>query len=277
MTQNTRLHEAKKRKSLVSIKEFSEVSGIKQSTLRYWDEIGLFRPAQRDAQNSYRYYSPDQIMMASFLRMLSSLRMPLKVMWDISQNRSPENILSLMHQQEIIIDAELSRLREAYANIHTLCDAVRQGLSVTNPGGVSIQSLGEMSINFGPRCEPQVDRSFNQRFQRYCLYAKQNNINLSTCIGGYFDSMEHFLRAPSLPTRFFAVDPQGRDKRAAGTYIVGHTYGHYGQMGEVAKRLGDFAAQQDLLPNGAVYVQYLLNAITVQEPSSYLTQICVAL
>ena len=275
--QSMKLNEAKRHKSLISIKEFSEISGIKQSTLRYWDDIGLFRPALRDAQNSYRYYSPDQIMMASFLRMLSSLRTPLKVMENICQNRSPENILKLMHQQEIVLEAELRRLHEAYANIRTLCDAVRQGLSVTNPEGVSVQSLDEMSISFGPRYEPQGDRSFNQRFQRYCFYAKENNINLSTCIGGYFDSMEHFLRAPSLPTRFFSMDPQGRDKRAAGAYVVGHAYGHYGQMGDIAQRLDDFSLQQDLTPNGAVYVLYLLNAITVQEPSSYLAQICVAL
>jgi len=34
-------------KKLLPIRDFSELTGIKESTLRYWDRIGLFQPAMR--------------------------------------------------------------------------------------------------------------------------------------------------------------------------------------------------------------------------------------
>jgi len=57
----------KSTKALLSIKEFAEASGLEQSTLRYWDDIGLFSPAHRNPDTSYRYYSPEQIILVNFM------------------------------------------------------------------------------------------------------------------------------------------------------------------------------------------------------------------
>ena len=43
-----------------SIDEISKFSKITKYTLRYYDKIGLFRPAYVDPDNGYRYYSPKQ-------------------------------------------------------------------------------------------------------------------------------------------------------------------------------------------------------------------------
>ena len=268
---------AKHQNPLLSIKEFSEISGMKQSTLRYWDEIWLFCPSQRNEGTGYRYYSMEQIVLAHFFRMLSGLNVPLKAMEDISRNRGPETILRLMERQEAVLDSEFNRLREAYSALHTLRNTVRQGMSVTDPCQVSVQALGDMPIAFGPAGEPRNNMTFHQKLKQYCLYAKENRINLNTPIGGYFDSMDDFLRAPCLPARFFSADPFGRGKRAAGEYIVGYASGRREQIGEGARRLGEFAAREALAPEGPVYVLYLLNEITTKEASSHLAQICVAL
>ena len=39
----------------MTIKEFSNITGIKSQTLRYYDQIGLFSPEHR-GENGYRYY-----------------------------------------------------------------------------------------------------------------------------------------------------------------------------------------------------------------------------
>jgi len=65
-------------KNQLTIKEFSELSGIDASTLRYWDEIGLFSPAHRNTENNYRYYAPTQIIAINFITVLSRLNIPLK-------------------------------------------------------------------------------------------------------------------------------------------------------------------------------------------------------
>jgi len=41
-------------KELLSVKEFAALTGIEESTLRYWDRIGVFQPSLRHEENNYR-------------------------------------------------------------------------------------------------------------------------------------------------------------------------------------------------------------------------------
>jgi DNA-binding transcriptional MerR regulator len=43
------------------IGEFADLSGVTAKTLRFYDEIGLFRPANVDPLTRYRYYLPKQL------------------------------------------------------------------------------------------------------------------------------------------------------------------------------------------------------------------------
>ena len=40
----------------MQIKEFAEQIGVSVRTLHYYDEIGLLKPSEVDAQNGYRFY-----------------------------------------------------------------------------------------------------------------------------------------------------------------------------------------------------------------------------
>ena len=267
----------RKAKSLLTIKAFSEISGIEQTTLRYWEAIGLFRPACRNPDNNYRYYSPDQIILVNFFKALSCLGISLKVIASISQQRTPEAIFKLLDQQEAALDMNMSRLHESDSTLHTLRNVVKQSMGIQDAKHISVQALEAMPITLGSRNENGEGLNYYHNFIRYCQYAKENHINLNNPIGGYYESLECFLSAPSSPTRFFSVNPHGDDGRAAGKYLVGYSKGYYGQLSDAAQRLGDFAAHQGLNANGPVYVLYLRNEICATEPSDFLAQICVAL
>ena len=43
------------------IGEFSKITGIPVKTLRYYDEIDLFKPSEIDLFSGYRYYKEEQI------------------------------------------------------------------------------------------------------------------------------------------------------------------------------------------------------------------------
>ncbi len=86
-------------KDSLSVNEFSKLSGIERTTLRYWDEIGLFSPARRDPDNNYRYYSPYQIISVNFVSVLSDFNIPLKTIATERDKRTPESIVSLIERQ----------------------------------------------------------------------------------------------------------------------------------------------------------------------------------
>ncbi len=64
--------------SLLSIGQFSALSGLTQKALRLYDEMGLLLPVQVDEQSGYRFYRPQQISQARVIGRLRQLEMPLK-------------------------------------------------------------------------------------------------------------------------------------------------------------------------------------------------------
>jgi DNA-binding transcriptional MerR regulator len=61
---------------LLTIKSFSRVTAIPESTLRYYDEQGILRPSAR-GENGYRLYQADQILPAKFLYSLRLAEIPI--------------------------------------------------------------------------------------------------------------------------------------------------------------------------------------------------------
>jgi DNA-binding transcriptional MerR regulator len=86
--------------NIISIQEFSKLSGIEASTLRYWDELGLFSPLERNPENNYRYYSTAQLLALNFVTVLSDLAIPLKTIAQLRKDRDPEKLMDLLERQE---------------------------------------------------------------------------------------------------------------------------------------------------------------------------------
>jgi DNA-binding transcriptional MerR regulator len=63
--------------NLVPIGRFSKICRLSISSLRYYDELGLLRPALVDPDSSYRYYRLSQVRVAETIRLLRALEMPL--------------------------------------------------------------------------------------------------------------------------------------------------------------------------------------------------------
>jgi DNA-binding transcriptional MerR regulator len=259
-------------KGLLSMKEFSAFTGVEPSTLRYWDEIGLFSPAKRNPKTGYRYYAPMQIVTVHFVTTLSTLGVPLKKFSHMKSERTPETILELLEEHENILDVKMRRLRESYSIIHERRNLIRLGLGAKE-ADIYVCALEEMPIILGPLNDFAEDNYFYKAFLRFCKQAKPLRINLSYPIGGYWDSMDAFLKSPSQPTRFFVADPTGYEKRFAGKYLVSHTRGYYGSMGELPKRMKFYAEKHSLSFSGPVYNIYLHDELSVADPKQYLARV----
>ncbi|MCL2301194.1 MAG: MerR family transcriptional regulator [Firmicutes bacterium] len=263
-----------KQENLLTIKGFSALTGIEESALRYWDQIGLFRPAMRHEDNNYRLYTLEQLVAVDFITVLSSLRLPLKTICDVRKDRDPYKILSLLQQHKFKIDRELTRLQEIYSTIHTLECIIRQGVEAV-PGEIGIRHLDEMPIIMGPKNTYGEGELFYRALKDYYRQAKNNRVNIYNPTGGYHTSMELFIEAPALPQYFFSIDLTGSGSRPAGDYLVGYVQGDYGQMGGMPQKMAAWARENDLECEGPVYVVYLLDDICVPNPAQYLAQVSV--
>ena len=286
-------------KKLLTIKEFSNFSGIEQSTLRYWDDIELFSPSKRDPENKYRYYSPEQIITVKFISVLSTLNFPLKAIGGIAGTRTPESIIRLIEEKEKELDMEMKRLSECYSIIHARLELIRYGVRLSSGykavNGVRLDNWNdddegidvdeskicvlkrdEKTFILGEPNEYSEDEEWYDAFMRFCHTAPDLRVNLHYPIGGYHDNLNHFIEKPGRPGRFFSLDPTGNKKRPAGDYLIGFKRGYYGDMGDLPDRLSNYARENSLKIHGPVYVLYLYDEVCMTDPSKYLAQISIA-
>lgn len=71
------------------IGEFSNLSGVSTKTLRFYDEIGLLRPATVDPRTGYRHYRPQQLEELASIIALKNLGVPLAGVRDLLNPAGP--------------------------------------------------------------------------------------------------------------------------------------------------------------------------------------------
>lgn len=85
---------------LLRIGEFSKLSGIPIRTLRYYDEINLFKPVEIDLFTDYRYYKEEQLEDLEIINKLKSVGFSLE---EIKANwNNFNNEIMLKKKQELL-------------------------------------------------------------------------------------------------------------------------------------------------------------------------------
>ena len=266
--------------TLISIREFANFTGVNQSTLRYYDEIGLLKAASRGGANNYRYYEPVQRRALNFISVLTDLGVPISDIRKMSEERSPESLINLLTRQEVELDYKLYELRTAYSIIHTFRRNIQSGM-LGKADEVRLEYLESANYILGPVNEFNADEEddnniYNESYVRFCNAARDYRINLRYPIGGYYYGMDSFLLKPNRPDKYFSLDPIGNCTRDGGQYLVGYKRGHQGDFAELARKIAGYADENGLKPNGPVYSTNLLDEISVNDPDQYLTRIAVS-
>lgn len=104
-------------KDLFTIGEISKLFSINPKTLRYYDEINLFKPVFIDAETGYRYYSSDQFEQLNTINYLKVLEMPLKNIKEHLENRNINYIDELLKKQKEITKGKINKLLEVEKKI----------------------------------------------------------------------------------------------------------------------------------------------------------------
>lgn len=97
-------------KDLFTIGEMSKLFDINKKTLRYYDEINLFKPSYIDKNNNYRYYTTEQFEQLNTIKYLKELGMTLSTIKQHLENISIDNILSVFESQKIITEQKIKEL-----------------------------------------------------------------------------------------------------------------------------------------------------------------------
>lgn len=96
-------------KNYLSIGDLAKIKCVSVKALRYYEKIGILKPAYINPDNGYRYYSPEQIIIVDFIISFLELNVPLKNFKDYIQNDTL-NFKKLLDDSNILINNELEKL-----------------------------------------------------------------------------------------------------------------------------------------------------------------------
>jgi DNA-binding transcriptional MerR regulator len=264
-------------KGLISIKDFSKYTGIPTSALRHYDNKGVYHPAAHGEgiEHKHRYYSPMQITTVKMIRVLREIDIPLDMIKELKENRTPEKIVKLFNASKDIINKDIRFLQEALLVIDTFMDLINEGMSVIETE-ITVTRMSEKRIILGGDTNFKDSEDFYGEFIRFCNATNEPGLNLSYPIGGYWTDMEAFLSSPSQPMKFFSLCPNGCHIRPEGLYLNGYKRGYYGQTSDLPERMAKHAENEGYVFTGAVYNTYLFDEISVVDPENYLLQVSAA-
>lgn len=113
---------------LYKIGEFSKITNASIRTLRYYDEIDLFKPKEIDLFTNYRYYSEEQIEEYKIITELKECGFSLdeiKEYWD-----NFNNDIMLRKKEELI--KEIDNINEKIRKVDYLRNNIVNGKICTN-------------------------------------------------------------------------------------------------------------------------------------------------
>lgn len=110
---------------MFKIGDFAVIAQVPASQLRYYDDIGLFKPSHIDPQNGYRYYAIEQLADLNRIIALKNLGLSLDdVRHMLANHIANANIRHLLETKKAEIERRLeedkARLRQVEVRLHLL-------------------------------------------------------------------------------------------------------------------------------------------------------------
>lgn len=120
-------------KYLLSIGEVSSITGVHISSLRYYDKIGILKPAYVDPITNYRYYSYSQTEMVLAIQACVSLDVPLKEYHNFT-DESSENINAekLLDYATVKANEKLKRIKNEIKEIKHYQSEIERSRKIIN-------------------------------------------------------------------------------------------------------------------------------------------------
>ena len=95
---------------LYTMREVAKLSGLPESTLRYYETIGIIHPIRRDSSSKHRAYNEDDVNFAIAIACLNATGMSLEDMRTYLKNRSQG--AQAANEQVELLEAQKQRLTE---------------------------------------------------------------------------------------------------------------------------------------------------------------------
>lgn len=129
-----------------TIGQMSKLHNVPVKTLRYYDDIGLFKANEVDPDTGYRYYTVEQFKLLDLITYLKMLGVPLKDIKKQVYNRDIRALKNVLYKHKKITEMKIQELQLAKKKIEERIREIEAAENITEIGVPLIKKLEERVI-----------------------------------------------------------------------------------------------------------------------------------
>ncbi len=262
---------------MLKIGEFARISGITTATLRYYDSCGLLKPVSTDQENSYRYYTLEQLPRLNRILTFKDLGFSLEQITQLLNEDIPLDQLRGMFKlkqaetQQLIAaeQARLSRIEVRLRQIEQekIMSTYNTVLKQVEP--LLVASLREIvpSVNDVPHLFDVLHTHMN----KYNIQGASSNLVLWHEEGGQKEGVDAEVAEPL--TTYIPETEQVKVRTLPGATIASTIHhGGYDTIGQAYAALYQWIEDNEYAitePTRQVHLHYAYN----MDPGLYVTEL----
>lgn len=194
----------------LSIGKVSKMKNVSIKSLRYYDRIGILKPAFVNTETNYRYYTGEQLYLLDAITLCINLGIPLKDLNHYVENGSI-NLQKLLYDGKILAE---EKILEIHKCLEALQDTLQQLSTTVNgmakipesksglllPDGFYQNTLEARTVLTVPLEEIDTPKYYGQHILKLFVTAQQMGINVS-----YPSGVLHEYRQGQLTRHMFLI------------------------------------------------------------------------
>jgi len=130
---------------LFTIGQLSKIYDIKIPTLRYYDEVGILKPAKVDSESHYRYYSTAEFERLNVIKYLRALDVPISDIKNFFDARDISTLENMLKKQQVEVERQIKTLQAINGRITSRLKQVKDAEGSTL-GKIEYLNLPETPI-----------------------------------------------------------------------------------------------------------------------------------
>ncbi|EOO26611.1 multidrug ABC transporter [Bacillus cereus BAG1X2-3] len=262
-----------------TIGEMAKMHNIAESTLRYYDEKGIFHPSIVDPQTNYRYYTIDQFSLLDTIKFLRQLNIPLKEIKKYIDERNPTYALNLLEKQQEMMLKKQREIEYALAKMEHRIHLIKKATKAETDR-ILIKKIPKRKITAIAVAPNTTDDMFDYYIHSLQKNMKQMDDSLFSGDIGVTISKKAFMQKEfqAYSSVFILLDympyqVHSSDSIKAGMFACAYHHGSYEETGETYKKLMEYIDQEGYEISGDSIEIGLIDWSVTENPEEQVTEI----
>ncbi|PFO10909.1 MerR family transcriptional regulator [Bacillus cereus] len=262
-----------------TIGEMAKMHNIAESTLRYYDEKGIFHPSIVDPQTNYRYYTIGQFSLLDTIKFLRQLNIPLKEIKKYIDERNPAYALNLLEKQQEMMLKKQREIEYALAKMEHRIHLIKEATKAKAEQMV-IKEIPQRKITAIAVAPNTTDDMFE-----YYIHSLQKNmrqmddslfsgdIGVTVAKKGLMQNEFQAYSSVFILLDYMPFEVQSSDEIKEGMFACVYHHGPYEETDETYKKLMKYIDQEGYEISGDAIEIALIDWSVTEDPEEQVTEI----